>query len=85
MLSQISRRALTSNRAIAMRMYSEGATGAPRGASSDDAFSKREAAQENLYVKQHEKEQLAALRKKLAEQEKTISDIQGKLDDLEKK
>ncbi|KAH3685528.1 hypothetical protein WICPIJ_003498 [Wickerhamomyces pijperi] len=62
-----------------VRMYSEGATGATRPAGSSDAFTKREKAQEDLYVKQHEKEQLAALRESLKKQKEQLDALEKKM------
>ena len=53
----------------------EGDTGAPRsgGAAQGDAFTKREQASEDYYVRQQEKEKLEALRKKIADKEAEIA------------
>lgn len=58
---------------ITARM-AEGDTGAPRsgGAASGDAFTKREQADESLYIKRQEQEKLAALKKKIADSEATL-------------
>ena len=62
-------RLLPSTRAfsISARTMAEGSAGAPRsgGASQGDAFTKREQASEDYYVKQQEHEKLAALKKKI--------------------
>lgn len=64
-------------RALAVRFYSEGATGAARSDGSSDSFTKREKAQEDFYVKKHQAEQIAALKEQLAKQK-------AQLDELEK-
>lgn len=74
------RRALLSTRSVNfVRMYTEGATGATRPEGSSDAFSKREKAQEDLYIKQHEKEQLAALREALKKQKEQLDNLEKKM------
>lgn len=61
----------------AVRCYSEGSTGAPRGGSSGDNFTQREKAQEDYYVRQHEKEQLELLKKQLHEQGKKLEKLEN--------
>ena len=58
----------------ALRM-AEGDAGAPRsgGSAQGDAFTKREQASEDYYVRQEEKKKLEALRKKIAEKEADIA------------
>lgn len=84
MLFRSINQSLKLQKGVLARMYSEGATGAPRPAGSSDAFSKREKAQEDLYVKQHEKEQLAQLREQLKKQQSKIDSLEEKLDSLSK-
>ncbi|CDO54170.1 hypothetical protein DV451_003784 [Geotrichum candidum] len=67
-----------------VRFYTEGATGAPRPAGSADSFNKREKAQEDLYVRQLEKERIAALRKSLKEQRDHLDKIEDQIDQLSK-
>ncbi|EDO16899.1 hypothetical protein Kpol_1020p5 [Vanderwaltozyma polyspora DSM 70294] len=67
-----------------IRTYSEGATGAPRESATQDSFTKREKANEDYYVKQHEKEQLAALREQLKQQQKKIDQMEDKIGQLTK-
>nr|OQO24950.1 hypothetical protein B0A51_04728 [Rachicladosporium sp. CCFEE 5018] len=57
------------------RRMAEGDTGATRsgGAASSDAFSKREAADESMYIRRQEQEKLAALKKKIADGEAEIA------------
>ncbi|KAK9456257.1 mitochondrial ATPase inhibitor, IATP-domain-containing protein [Dipodascopsis uninucleata] len=69
------------------RFYSEGATGAtrPGGEKSSDSFNKREKAQEDFYVREHEKEKLAKLREALQKQREHLASLEKSLDDFEKK
>ncbi|ONH66043.1 ATPase inhibitor, mitochondrial [Cyberlindnera fabianii] len=75
------RRVFVSSRALrnGVRAYSEGSTGAPRPDGSSDSFSKREKAQEDYYVKKHEKEQLAALRESLKKSKEQLSELEQKM------
>lgn len=59
----------------AVRRMAEGDTGATRsgGAAQADAFSKREKANEDYYVKEEEKKKLEALRKKISDQEAQLA------------
>lgn len=67
----------------AVRCYSEaGSTGAPRNDGSEDNFTQRERAQEDYYVRQHEKEQLELLKKQLHEQGKKLEKLEN---DMKKK
>ena len=56
---------------IASRHAAAGDAGAPRsgGAAQGDAFTKREEASENYYVRQHEKEKADALKAKIKQGE----------------
>ncbi|ODV74981.1 uncharacterized protein CYBJADRAFT_166752 [Cyberlindnera jadinii NRRL Y-1542] len=67
-----------------MRFYTAGATGATRQDGSTDAFNKREKAQEDLYIRQHEKEQLEALKESLKKQKESLDELEKKIDDLTK-
>lgn len=60
---------------VAARRMAGGDAGSPRsgGTASGDAFTKREEASENLYVKQHEKEKLEALRAKIQKNEAALA------------
>ncbi|GES66102.1 mitochondrial ATPase inhibitor [Aspergillus terreus] len=49
-----------------------------------DAFTRREAAQENLYIHEKEMEKLEALRKKVNEQQKHLNELDQHLKDLQK-
>lgn len=65
----------------------EGDTGAPRsgGAAQGDAFTKREQASEDYYVRQHEKEKLEALKKKIADSEAQLAQDRKDAEELTKK
>ncbi|KAF2228058.1 mitochondrial ATPase inhibitor, IATP-domain-containing protein [Elsinoe ampelina] len=77
----------TASFSVAARRMAGGDAGAPRsgGASQGDAFTKREEASENLYIKQQEQEKLKQLKAKiasskeqLAKDEKDLKDLEGK-------
>lgn len=59
---------------IAARRMAGGDTGATRsgGAAQGDAFTKREKANEDFYVRDQEKAKLEALKKKIQDQEKAL-------------
>ncbi|GAQ39051.1 hypothetical protein AtubIFM56815_007562 [Aspergillus tubingensis] len=71
--------------ALAPRMGA-GDTGAPRpgGSQHADSFTKREAAQENLYVREKEMEKLRALKAKLSEQRKHLDELDKHIDEFTK-
>lgn len=71
---------------VAARRMAGGDAGAPRsgGAASGDAFTKREEASENLYVKRHEKEKLEALRAKIQKNESDLAADKATIEKLEK-
>ena len=80
---------LTSIRTIsttAIRM-AEGDTGAPRsgGSAQSDAWTKRETASEDYYVRQQEKQKLEALRQKIAEKEADIAKDRKEAEEMMKK
>jgi len=64
-----------------------GDAGAPRsgGAAQGDAFTKREQASEDYYVKQQEGEKLAQLKKKIADQEAQLAKDRKDAEDMSKK
>ena len=72
--------------ALTQRMAA-GDTGATRsgGSASSDAFNKKEAAEEGLYVKKQEAEKLAALRKKIADGEAQVAKDKETADAMNKK
>ena len=65
----------------------EGDTGAPRsgGAAQGDAFTKREQASEDYYVKEQEKQKLEALRKKIADKEADLAKDRDEVERISKK
>ncbi len=64
----------------------EGDTGAPRsgGSAQGDAFTKREQASEDYYVRQQEKEKLEKLKKKIADQEAALAKDREEVEKLGK-
>lgn len=77
----------TARFSLVHRIMAAGDAGAPRsgGAASSDAFTKREEASENLYIRQHEKEKLDALRKKIQQGESQLAKDKAELDQIQKK
>lgn len=69
---------------VAARRMAAGDTGATRsgGAAQGDAFTKREQADEAYYIKQHEKEKLEALRKKIAQGEDQLAKDRKEAEDI---
>ncbi|OAL54067.1 hypothetical protein IQ07DRAFT_597016 [Pyrenochaeta sp. DS3sAY3a] len=69
----------------ALRM-TEGATGSgasrATGSAGGDAFTKREAAAEELYIRQEEKAKLLAIKEKLKQQRQHIEDLDKHIDDV---
>ncbi|KEF59237.1 uncharacterized protein A1O9_04081 [Exophiala aquamarina CBS 119918] len=64
----------------------EGDTGAirPGGVAASDTFSRREHVIEDLYVKQHELENIRKLREKLAAQRKHLDEVEEHINEMEK-
>ena len=65
---------------VAARRMAGGDTGAPRG--QGDAFTRREKANEDFYVKEEEKKKLEALRKKIADSEAQLAKDRKEADDI---
>ncbi|KAJ5234916.1 uncharacterized protein N7469_004084 [Penicillium citrinum] len=89
----ITRPAVIANRALCQRSFSavaprmgEGDTGAPRsgGAASSDSFTKREAAQESMYIREKELEKLHNLKKKIGDQRNHLNELEEHIDKLTK-
>lgn len=82
MLSQISKRSLQSS----VRAFSTARVAMSEGAinQANDAFSEKEKAAENVYVKKHEAEQLRALKEKLQKQKETIDKLEDEISNLKK-
>ncbi|AET41339.1 uncharacterized protein Ecym_8043 [Eremothecium cymbalariae DBVPG len=71
--------------AVSTRLYSdEGSTGSPRGDLTNDAFVQREKAQEDYYIKQHEKDQLRRLREELSQHKQKINNLEEKINNFTK-
>ncbi|PGH05827.1 hypothetical protein AJ80_08275 [Polytolypa hystricis UAMH7299] len=84
---------LAANRLVATRSFSaaairmgEGDTGAPRsaGMKSGDVWTKKESAQENLFVRQKEMEKLKVLKEKLQKQRQHLDELDAHIDALTK-
>jgi hypothetical protein len=70
------------------RVMAGGDTGSgfsrPSGERAGDAFTRREAASEELYIRQEERAKLLAIREKLAAQKKHIEELDKHIEDLTK-
>lgn len=69
-----------------LRMYSAGdagSAGSYRGQADADSFTRREQANEDFYVREHEKEQLRKLRAQIEEQQKSLDDLKEKASKLD--
>lgn len=66
------------------RTMAAGDTGAPRPIGHEDAFSKREKANEDFNIKMREKEKLLELKKKLAEQQEHLNKLAEHIDEITK-
>ncbi|KAF4302586.1 ATPase inhibitor [Botryosphaeria dothidea] len=69
-----------------VRVMAAGDTGSvrPGGEKAADTFSKREAAQEEFYIRQEEKRKLLALKEKLKKQREHLDELDRHIDDLTK-
>ena len=87
LFAQLSRKQAYRTFSMSALRSAEGDTGAPRsgGASQGDAFTKREQASEDYYVRQQEKEKLEALKKKIAEKEADIAKDREEVEKINKK
>ena len=65
----------------------EGDTGAPRsgGAAQGDAFTKREQASEDFYVKEQEKRKLEEMKKRVADKEAELAKDRKEIEDMQSK
>ncbi|ESX02003.1 hypothetical protein HPODL_05125 [Ogataea parapolymorpha DL-1] len=79
MLSRNVAFASRTNRLAFARLYSEGSTGSTRSDGSSDAFTKREKAQEDYYIKKHQAEQIAKLREQLAKQKEQLDHLESSI------
>lgn len=62
---------------------SEGSTGSHRGYGGD-SFTKKEKANENFYIKQHEKEQLQKLKEQLEKHKTELKNVEEQLQNFKK-
>ncbi|KAK7540868.1 mitochondrial ATPase inhibitor, IATP-domain-containing protein [Phyllosticta citribraziliensis] len=69
-----------------VRAMAAGDAGAPRsgGEKAGDAFTKREAANEELYIRQEEKRKLLELKEKIASQRKHLDELDKHIEELTK-
>lgn len=67
-----------------VRTFSVSRAAALEQPSKTDAFKDRENAQENVYIKKHEAEQLKKLKERLAEQKKAVDQLEKDIQDLKK-
>ncbi|CUM67786.1 uncharacterized protein PRCAT00005491001 [Priceomyces carsonii] len=82
MLSQLTKQTLRSS----VRSFSMTRVVATEGSinQANDSFSDKERAQETVYIRKHEQEQLKALKEKLEKQKETISKLEDQIDGLKK-
>ena len=89
LLRQLPRTTTVSTRSFSAitRRMAEGDTGAPRsgGATQSDAFTKREQASEDYYVKQQEQKKLEELRKRIADKEADLAKDRKEAEDIMQK
>lgn len=88
-IRQLPRIPTTSTRSFSAitRRMAEGDTGATRsgGAAQSDAFTKREQASEDYYVKQQEQKKLEELRKRIADKEADLAKDRKEAEDIMQK
>ncbi|KAJ5684379.1 uncharacterized protein N7477_000724 [Penicillium maclennaniae] len=94
MFRQITARPLiTANRAVAQRSFSVAVPGSVKVILEllalvlvvrQDSFTKREAAQEALYIREKEIEKLQQLKKKITDQRAHLDELEGHIDQLTK-
>lgn len=63
----------------------DGSVGSARGSGNEDSFTKREKANEDMYIKQHEREQLAHLREQIERHKTELKELENKIDKMGKK
>ncbi|KAI1927277.1 ATPase inhibitor [Ophidiomyces ophidiicola] len=83
-LAQASRLPAYRSFSVAAARMGEGDTGAPRsgGLQSGDAWTKKESAQENLFIRQKEIEKLRLLKEKLKQQRQHLDELDAHIDEL---
>lgn len=77
-------RQLTARSTPAIRRFSLTQRAMSDGPNKSDSFKDREAANENVYVKKHEAEQLKKLKEQLERQKKVVEDLSKEIDNLKK-
>lgn len=77
-------RQLATKRIQGVRAFSVSRAVAVDQPTKNDAFKDRENAQENVYIKKHEAEQLKKLKDQLAEQKKAVEQLENDIKDLKK-
>lgn len=77
-------RQLATKRMQGVRTFSMSRAVALEQPSKTDAFKDRENAQENVYIKKHEAEQLKKLKERLDEQKKAVDQLEKDIQDLKK-
>lgn len=75
-------RQLATKRIAGARSFSRSTIAMVDQPSKADAFKDRENAQENVYIKKHEAEQLKQLKERLAEQKKAVDQLEKDIKDL---
>lgn len=73
------RRLPTARLARFTRMYS---SDAPQSTGNQEGFNKREKANEDYYIRQHEKDQLKKLQEEISKREKEIGELKEKAKNL---
>lgn len=77
-------RQLATKRIAGVRNFSVSSTVKLDTPSKSDAFKDRENAQENVYIKKHEAEQLKQLKERLEQQKKAVEQLEKDIKDLKK-
>ncbi|ORY14180.1 mitochondrial ATPase inhibitor, IATP-domain-containing protein [Clohesyomyces aquaticus] len=77
-------RRLLSTSAKAMSGETGSGFSRPGGVRSGDAFTKRETASEEMYIREEEKAKLNAIKEKLKQQKKHIEELEKHIDDVVK-
>ncbi|KAL1958412.1 hypothetical protein VTO42DRAFT_4513 [Malbranchea cinnamomea] len=85
-LLRVTRLPLNRSFSVAAVRMGEGDTGSirPGGTASGDAWTKKESAQENIYMKQREMEKLKAIREKLKKQREHLDELDAHIEALTK-
>lgn len=62
----------------------DGSVGSSRGSNNEDSFTKREKANEDIYIKQHEREQLLHLKEQIERHKNELKELENKIDKISK-